>query len=486
MRVRTALANETSNKSDANKVLKYGQTADIELVLTSRKNRDAGFVVRDTLFNKASFEFISTNPYKSVKHKWYINGKLHHNYGTDSFGNLRTSFDTAGVWTVKLVNEFKDGVKDSITKNVLVREPNRLGEPFFFVRNQKIDLYYSFECIDLNSSQNRYALWSLRSSDWPIDSIWRARDSIHYKGAVGRSAGVYAAKGIPGFPDEGAWDVCLEIKHAASAQGNSKCKRKIVLIGPDSIAPHVIALDGDTVYVGVDLLDSYESKGAVAFDNCDRNLTDSIRNTTNYVKRRVGIFFDKYWVTDSSGNTSDTADVIIIAEDKIPPNLTGRNGDTIKINLQTAFDFKSHIKITDNYNDSAYLYAVVKLVSGAVDTSKSGWNTIRIVAVDESGNQSDTLDLFVRVLPNSGVEILTHKPMFKLYPNPVNRYVNLESEQPFSSIKLFDKGGQLVRSVEVSSVTRLKIDFDRISPGNYTLGVLLDDGTNLNRKIFIH
>ncbi|NND32183.1 MAG: T9SS type A sorting domain-containing protein, partial [Saprospiraceae bacterium] len=123
-----------------------------------------------------------------------------------------------------------------------------------------------------------------------------------------------------------------------------------------------------------------------------------------------------------------------------------------------------------------------------INDSKSGWRSrseikvsdfltpnsnmyLKIVAADQ-GNvhiYEAGIDAFsVTDSQTTGISNQANKNTARIYPNPFNSIVQLESASgSFDAIEIFDLYGKKIWSMNMSSATRKSVDLDFLLPGLY-------------------
>jgi len=156
------------------------------------------------------------------------------------------------------------------------------------------------------------------------------------------------------------------------------------------VIPPVITLTSGTdiaVNIGKDFVDP----GFVATDECDGDISATVTKEGAVDGHTYGTYFITYRVTDSSGNTSEVKRTVKVADISAP---------TIKLSGET----RSYIKVGTSYSEPGFTASdnidgdvTAKVaVSGSVDTSKMGTNTITYSVSDAFGNTSSvTRTVFV-------------------------------------------------------------------------------------------
>lgn len=153
------------------------------------------------------------------------------------------------------------------------------------------------------------------------------------------------------------------------------------LIYKDVIAPVITLTDGTDIArdKGVDFADP----GFSATDECDGDLTANVTVTGSVDGHTYGTYTLTYTVSDSSGNIGEIKRTVRIA-------------DLTKPVISLKGDVKTYIKVGTAYSDPGFSASdnidgdmTSKVtVSGSVDTSKMGINTITYSVADSFGNQT--------------------------------------------------------------------------------------------------
>ncbi len=169
-----------------------------------------------------------------------------------------------------------------------------------------------------------------------------------------------------------------EVIYTVTIDNNTKSiKRKVKII--DDVSPTIILNGGEVVYVNKG--DLYKELGAIAKDNYDKELTNSIVIEGNVDTTKNGIYYIKYSVTDSSGNKAIiTRTVMVIDGDK--PTITLKGNATV------------YLDYPDRYKEAGYsaydktdgdLTGKV-IVSKELLETKLGTYYIRYIVTDSNGN----------------------------------------------------------------------------------------------------
>lgn len=164
------------------------------------------------------------------------------------------------------------------------------------------------------------------------------------------------------------------------ASGNTATVTRTIVY-KDVIAPVITLVDGETTKA--QLGKDYVDPGYNAVDECDGDLTSNVIVEGTVNGQTQGDYTLTYKVADTSGN-----ETVVTRKVKVT-DLTGPV-------LTLSGDKKTFIKVGTSYSDPGYsaidnldgdLTANVQ-VSGSVDTSKMGTNTITYTVTDSNGNVS--------------------------------------------------------------------------------------------------
>ena len=165
----------------------------------------------------------------------------------------------------------------------------------------------------------------------------------------------------------GSYDVAFE----ATFCGITLSEKRTIVV-KDSIAPKIELVSHPEHFTNP--THSYEEEGFTATDNYDGDITAMVS-----WEEHDGVV--TYTVTDSSGNTA-SVERTIIYKDVIPPVITLKNGTNIFVKIGQDF-LDPGVVATDECDGD--LTAKVT-VSGTVDISKMGTNTITYSVSDAAGN----------------------------------------------------------------------------------------------------
>lgn len=166
-----------------------------------------------------------------------------------------------------------------------------------------------------------------------------------------------------------------------SSGNEAKTERKIIY--KDAIAPVITLTSGANVSftIGKDFVDP----GYTAVDECDGDITSAVTVEGTVDGRKSGSYTLTYRVSDSSGNVAEIQRIVKVGD---------FNGPTITLQGQT----RMYIKVGETYTEPGFTATdnidgnITSKVSitGGVDTSKMGINTITYTVTDAAGNTTTT------------------------------------------------------------------------------------------------
>lgn len=164
-----------------------------------------------------------------------------------------------------------------------------------------------------------------------------------------------------------------------SSGNTATAQRKIIY--KDVIAPVITLKSGNNISLnkGKDFTDP----GFTAIDECDGDITSAVTVEGKVDGHTYGTYTLTYQVADSSGNIGQTKRTVRIA-DLTPPVITLKGSQSTYIKVGTTYTDPG---FTASDNIDGDMTAKVS-VSGSVDTSKMGINTITYSATDSFGNKT--------------------------------------------------------------------------------------------------
>lgn len=164
------------------------------------------------------------------------------------------------------------------------------------------------------------------------------------------------------------------------SSGNTATAER-TLVYKDVIAPVITLTQGNKI--SRDKGSKFSEPGFTATDECDGDLTSQVTVSGTVDGYTYGTYVLTYTVTDSSGNVGEVKRTVQIAD---------LNKPVITLNGE----IKTYVKVGTTYTDPGFtasdnidgdITAKVS-VSGSVDTSKMGINTITYSVSDSFGNKS--------------------------------------------------------------------------------------------------
>jgi PKD repeat protein len=204
---------------------------------------------------------------------------------------------------------------------------------------------------------------------------------------------------------------------ATDSMGNVMLADRLVEV-LDTIAPAVSLVGSDTVYVEVK--SAYTDQGIITSDNYYPlpSLTITSDAATVVNSNKTGTYTVTYTVTDGSGNAGILQRIVIVEDTQKPLLLLlGSATEIIEVYSQ---DFNDPgVIVNDNYDTLTYTRI------GTYNLGIVGDYPLQYIAVDNSGNVSDTLDRLLKVVD-------TQKPVITIVGD---EYVYIERWAPY-----FDSG----------------------------------------------
>ncbi len=130
--------------------------------------------------------------------------------------------------------------------------------------------------------------------------------------------------------------------------------------------PKITYLGEDSSCVGLNI--PHKSSDVTAKDNYDTRIGSAIRYSTNIDVTKMGTYWEKFWATDFSGNTSDTLyTTVIVSADCTPPALTLIGAADTTILQYSIWSDPGAVAFDMNGNDLSSKITV----TGYVDTRKA-------------------------------------------------------------------------------------------------------------------
>ena len=101
-----------------------------------------------------------------------------------------------------------------------------------------------------------------------------------------------------------------------------------------------------------------------------------------------------------------------------------------------------------------------------------------------NSNPSVAYSFFARLAPNAVIDKQTHSSV-KLYPNPAQHYVQINSSDKIQELFIYNASGQMIKKIDAFSANEIIIDTQDWTSGIYIFKLILKDRTTL-KKILIN
>ena len=154
----------------------------------------------------------------------------------------------------------------------------------------------------------------------------------------------------------------------------------------DKTAPELKPLEGNQGYViNVEANGSREITDYIqAVDNVDGDVTPFIEANKQLDTSKLGTQTIQLSVSDNAGNTAQQTYEFFVA-DTTAPTIEYKKGEEVTVDYGSKFDYNDFIKVTDNFDKKINSIKV----EGSVNTKKDGETTLKFIATDTSGNESE-------------------------------------------------------------------------------------------------
>jgi len=178
------------------------------------------------------------------------------------------------------------------------------------------------------------------------------------------------------------------------------------LDGPDSTPP-LITLNGSPT-INMNLFSTYIEQGAIAIDNIDGDLTDSITISGSVNTNSPGTYFITYDVSDASGNTADTViRTVNIIQDTTAPLIVLNGASVINLEQGDTYTEQGATALDDVDGD---ITSSITIGGDNINTSVVGSYDVIYSVSDAAGNFSQktrkvnvSLDATVPVITLNGL-----------------------------------------------------------------------------------
>ena len=184
-------------------------------------------------------------------------------------------------------------------------------------------------------------------------------------------------------------------------------------------------------------------------------------------------------VTDSYNCNYDTT--LILSIDNTSPQTSSIFGE-IEVQLLNQYPYTVSQSLGSTYYWSAENGAIVSGQGTNIVTAQwisSGFGEIRVVEKDSYGCYGDTVSLSVNVGSTNFIKENNHDPI-KLFPNPTEDIVNIESNKYSGSfeLKLFDLNGMLLKQKYANS-----LNLSGFSKGIYFMKIIYGNKSELFKVV---
>ena len=181
----------------------------------------------------------------------------------------------------------------------------------------------------------------------------------------------------------GAYTVTYEV---TDLDGNTGQESRFVNVFAVGNAPGISLTGGAEVSTNFGGT-GYDDPGALALDEEDGNITDSIVVGGDTVDvNTLGDYVITYTITDSDGNPIRVARTVTV-EDLEGPVITPTGGSLVEVDQGGTYT-EAGATATDNLDDAASVTAAIVIGGATVDTATIGSYTVTYTASDAAGNET--------------------------------------------------------------------------------------------------
>ncbi|WP_442267568.1 InlB B-repeat-containing protein [Tenacibaculum sp. ZS6-P6] len=183
------------------------------------------------------------------------------------------------------------------------------------------------------------------------------------------------------------------------------------------------------------------------------------------------------WSGDASGTTNPL--VITMDADKTVSAVFSRVQYTLTINATNGSVTTNPSPVNGTYDEGTLVTLTATADSGYQFDNWSGdeSGTTNEITITMNSNKTITANFSVNTLSINEEEFPVR---FKLYPNPVSNYINIETKEEIKDIKLYSMLGKEIKVRESSSEG---IEVSNLSKGIYFLMIKTDSGKGISRFI---
>lgn len=225
-------------------------------------------------------------------------------------------------------------------------------------------------------------------------------------------------------------------------------------------------------------------------DNFDPNPVLEVLGS--YDRDFIGSYTIRYVATDMSQNVADTADLIVVVYDDIPPNLSLIGAPLLQVCRWSEYKDPG-INYSDNYNlqseltfASSYFNASDEPVTVDAITQSPGYYSAFYEVIDESDNAS-RITRIIEVVPCNNALAENKYQGVLIYPNPAHEWVTVVSEKDIENIWVVDAlGKEYPIDVGGKGLKELAFSIAPLTNGVYFVKVETPDGLMATRLLVQH
>ena len=188
-------------------------------------------------------------------------------------------------------------------------------------------------------------------------------------------------------------------------------------------------------------------------------------------------------VTDESGNT-DQCTTTIAVNDVTAPEMIGQN---IEIDLAETAPDPYFITPEDVDNGSSDNCDIVEMTVSPDNFEHTGVYNVTLTGVDDAGNESET-DLQVTAIRSVGLDDNENFAGIRMFPNPTDNNVYIETSQAIEYIKIYNSLGQMVyenKPNQTGNKTQIKIQTENWIPSIYIVNTRTKAGVKQTTKLIV-
>lgn len=269
----------------------------------------------------------------------------------------------------------------------------------------------------------------------------------------------------------------------ASGNGPNVITRSVIVY--DSLAPGIILIAGDTVYMGVNT--QYSDPGVSITDNSISGFKvhkqgSFYNNFPSGFADSIGNFSIWYQVEDAAGNLSNIIARVIKVIDNIAPKVKLIDDEYVTVQRWSTYVDKGYT-VSDNY------YKLTDLIMDTfsnVNPLENGLYQVSYTAHDPSGNYSPMIVRMVLVMEKTGVDETLLGDRINIYPNPSDGLfiIDIQSINDINiGIIILNSLGEEIMDVSNKTAESGKyiVDMSKYARGIYVVKVVTNEGTAIKR-----